>query len=785
MKGRAPDSFGAHLRTLREAAGFTQEELATIAGVSVHAVSALERGRRRRPHPETVRALSTALDLTAADRDALLRAALASTRSAAVEPTAGLPFPQFLTPLIGREDDVAALRRWLADPGVRMITLVGAGGAGKTRLALETARAVAEAEAMRVVFVGLAAVRDAAFVPSAIAEVFGSVDLSPGDLPARVRTACDGRPTLLVLDNCEHVLEAVPLFASVLSAAPALRLLATSRSPLRVGGEREYPVGPLAVDAIPASSDGDQPLAPGVQLFVDRVRDVDPAFALTAANTDVIIAICRRLDGLPLALELAAPWLKVLPPNEVLERLERKVLSPAIGRRDLPERQQTMNATVAWSYHLLANDEQRTFRRFGILPARFPIEAAAAVLSEGLPAPVTADEALDSVAALIERSLLLRATGAETGRPLYRMLETVRAYAATEVVATGERELAMDGLARHCIAAAATASIHLTEREQGEWLDRVRDDLENYRAAMAWLMERGRPADACGIAFHLMFFWTIRGHATEGLQWFSRLADLPSLTGSGRVSALAGAAVTAYVQGDLDRARDVGERALALSGETSSLSAAFAENISAHVDIAVGSHAGARRRFARACERFEQLGLAWGVATSLAGSALVAAATGDLDDVERYLAAAREPLLKSGPWFLLLGLYVRAVLAVKHGRADDAIALARESLTHIDALHDKFALVYALMPLAAAAQLKGDAAWAARIFGARDGVTTRTGAMPVDDSLRDLLERVERDARARLGPRRWAHEYEAGRQALAASLIEEIDRLQACDTRVP
>src|SRR5262249_18069699 len=208
MKTGAPRSFGAQLKALREAAGFTQEELATIAGLSVHAVSALERGQRRRPQPDTVRALSAALDLTGASRDALLGSARAPARDGAVDELSGVSLPLALTALVGRDADVQTLLQWLADPAARPITLIGPGGVGKTRLALEIARAIAEEGATRVVFVGLAATRDSAFVGPAIAEALGLSDATAVDLPKRVQLACDGHPTLLILDNCEQVLDA-------------------------------------------------------------------------------------------------------------------------------------------------------------------------------------------------------------------------------------------------------------------------------------------------------------------------------------------------------------------------------------------------------------------------------------------------------------------------------------------------------------------------------------------------------------------------------------------------
>ena len=248
MKFDRPGSFGAQLKALREAAGYTQEELATIAGLSVHGISALERGERRRPHVETVRALSAALDLSGPTRDALLASARAPVRATAVDELSRVSLPLPLTALVGRDTDVRALRDLLTDPGARLMTLIGPGGVGKTRLALELARMIADTGTCRVLFVGLAAIQSAAFVAPAIAEALGVADDTALDLPRRARLACDGQPTLLVLDNFEHVLAMAPLVADLLASVATLRVLATSRAPLRVRGEREYGVGPLALD---------------------------------------------------------------------------------------------------------------------------------------------------------------------------------------------------------------------------------------------------------------------------------------------------------------------------------------------------------------------------------------------------------------------------------------------------------------------------------------------------------------------------------------------------------
>jgi predicted ATPase/DNA-binding XRE family transcriptional regulator len=779
MKRGAPRSFGNQLKSLREAAGFTQEELATIAGLSVHAISALERGERRRPHVETVRALSAALDLTGTTRDALIGSARPPARDDSEHQLRDVVLPLALTVFVGRDADVETLRHWLADPTVRLITLTGPGGVGKTRLALELAHAEA-AQGTRVHFVGLAAVRDAAFVAPAIADALGIVDATTLDLPRHVRAMCDGVPTLLVVDNFEQVLNAAPLLADLLASVPALRVMVTSRAPLHLRGEREYAVGPLALDIpVDGTSPADVARSPAVRLFVDRVRDVQPDFCVTAANSREVVEICRRLDALPLALELAAPWLKVLSAEGLCNRLERDVLFSTAGSRDLPERQQTINATVAWSYHLLGADEQRVFRRLGALPGSFPIESVVTVLEGRDGRRATSDEALGRVATLIDRSLLLRVKSSVVTRPLYQMLETVRAYAALELTAAGERDDAMEGLVRYCATESALAAEGMVGHAQSEWLNRVRDDLESYRGALTWLIARNRAAEACDIAWSLFFFWGIRGHASEGMRWYDQILDRRPVPPDVECRALLGTGAMRYTLGEAAHARTAVMRSLALAHQTEDmLMVARAENMLGDIEHSLGNTAAAREHFARGVEQFRMLGLPWGLGNSLTGMAGVVLETGEIAQADALLDEATSVLRQTAPWFLSWTLYFRAFLAVERGHADEAIAFVRESLTYIRELHDKFAFVCALVPLAAAAVLNGDDAWAARILGAADSATERTGATVPDRAVQELRERIERQARARFGPDRWARSYAAGRVASIDALIRDIDTLR-------
>ena len=778
MQSGAPRSFGAQLKSLREAAGFTQEELATIAGLSVHAVSALERGQRRRPHVDTVRALAAALDLTGVTREALFGSARAPAATAAADELRDSALPLAPTIFLGRESDVHTLRLWLLDPTARLITLTGPGGAGKTRLALELARAIAAEGGLRVVFVPLAAIRDETLVAPSIAEALGLSDVTAADLPRLARGACEDQPTLVVLDNFEQILDAAPLIADLLTSVATLRVLATSRAPLRLRGEREYSVGPLPLESdLDARSPADLARCAAVRLFIERVRDVRPDFRLTPGNGPTVAAICRRLDALPLALELAAPWLKVLTPEDLLGRLTDDVLLSGAGPRDLPERQRTMNATVAWSYQLLTPEEQRVFRRLGALPERFSIEAAADVVAgqEGRP---TSSDVLEVVAALIDKSLLLRVETAMTTRPLYQMLETVRAFAALELTAAGEEDDALAGLARYCAGEAALAADGLVGRAQVEWLDRVRHDLENFRSALAWLLDRGLVAEASDIAGALMFFWLIRGHAAEGLRWYDRTLNLPSIPPAAESRSLLGAAIMAFTQGELERARAGLTGVLALAPEVGDVQmVATAEMMLGHIELAGRNVEAARDRFAHSYERFTALAIPWGAGHALTGMAWVVLATGDVGHAERLLDEATTLLGRAGPWFESLNIQRRANLAVRRGNPDQAISLVRESLTRIRVLHDRYAFVYALIPLTAAAILKGDDAWAAEILGVRDAVTERTGVTVVDEAAHDFREQTERDLRERLGPDRWSRAHAAGRRASIDGLLQDIDRV--------
>ncbi|MDQ4128173.1 MAG: helix-turn-helix domain-containing protein, partial [Actinomycetota bacterium] len=378
-------SFGARLRMLREAAELTQEELAERSGLTRKAISVLERGERKRPYPHTVRSLADALDLSERDRASLFEAVpkrgTATSAAPATSPEPDLPVPP--TPLLGRERELGEIRAFLRE--VRLLTLTGVGGVGKTRLALGAARASLAAGTFPegVVFVGLASLGDASLVIPTVARSLGVREVGSQPPLEALRAHLRGKRLLLVLDNFEHVAEATPMVAALIEGCENLTVLVTSRAPLRVRGEQEYPVEPLGLPASTRSVGAEEVMgSPSGRLFVERARATSPTFELGAQNAEVVAAICWRLAGLPLALELAAANARHLNPEALLSRLDRTLSTG--GGRDLPARQRTMRASLQWSHDLLDEPEKELFRRLSVFAGGFTVDAAEEVdASEG------------------------------------------------------------------------------------------------------------------------------------------------------------------------------------------------------------------------------------------------------------------------------------------------------------------------------------------------------------------------------------------------------------------
>ncbi len=676
-----------------------------------------------------------------------------------------LPIPP--TPFVGRSADLTAVGGLLARADVRLVTLTGAAGVGKTRLAVEVARRAAGDFADGAAFASLAEVRDPATVPSALLQVLGVADVGSRPPVALLADVLAGRDSLLVLDNFEHIIDAADCVATLLQDCPRLKVLATSRRPLGIRAERCFQVAPLALPEFADIVAGEALRADAVALLASRLEAVDTRFHLGDADVPVVVAICRRLDGLPLALELVAARARTLPLSAILEALEQHLPLLTGGERDRPARQRTMTDALAWSYALLDAPAAALFRRLGVCLGGATMETAAALADDLGLSDVGLLDVLDD---LVAHSLVHRVDASDSR---YRMLEVIREFALDELIGAGEADSVRRRHAHHFLAVAEAAAAKLHGPDQVLLLDRLQRDAANLNAALRWTIAEGNADMALRLCLSLRLLWYVRGSIAEGLSLFGAALQVPGASPRLRARALVEASTLARHHGDFEAARALVDEGLAIarSGADADLlaSALLHQGFVLHL---LGRYDEARAALEESLALCHAADDALGIARASHHLGLIAY-FGDGDTSLAWEMQCR-----------CLALYRRlrnqrhaataliAMVELARARGDRAAArdLLTEAVSEVSRLDDVPLLVYALHHAAGLAADEAHPSRAVRLLGAAQGLERASGAAPwpaVAAGQERWLPRVER----RLGARRVAALLEAGRRMSAADAV--------------
>lgn len=750
------DALRVVLKQLRAEAGMTQEELADRAGVSARTVSDLERGLRLVARPDTARRLASALGLGNGERarfEAIARGSPTAARP--IPQAAALPVPP--TRLLGRSRELTGIVARLEDPDVRLLTLTGPGGIGKTRLALEAAvRARIDRE---IHFVPLGELTDASLVAPTLARAVGVLDTGP-DLVRLLVQRLAGSRAVVVLDTFEHLVPAAPLVYSLLLECPEASFLVTSRTALRLRGEHEFPVPPLE---LPGETGDVRPEDiqrwPATALFWERARAVRPDLELTPGAAAVVVDICRKLDGLPLAIELAAARVKHLPLAAIQEQLHHRLQLLVGGPADLPPRQRAIHDTVRWSHDLLAPQRQTLFRRLSVFAGGWGLDDVTDVAGD------TDDvgDPLEGISALVDHSLV----ALEGGRPdaRYDMLDVVRDYAAARLADAGEVDDVERRHALHYLALAESAEPHLVRTGHQAWFQRLDAERGNLRRGMAWALDRQETILALRYAVALWRYWRQLGEYTEGRRWSDAALAVPGhAPPSMRAKALCAAAALAWPQADHARMAELAAEALPLAQQSDDpLDVRNALTIQGFAAMCQGRYAEVVEPYTECVAICRSLGGGWQLATSHLnlGAALL------------HSGRVQEGATEFGEALRLyreLGDDVFAARALNHlahaALTEDDVAradrLAREALVSVAEQRERQGIAETLETLAAVAATRSAVDRAATLAGAAAAAREEIALQPAAFDLAITGRRLD-TIRAAASTQRWQRAWARGR----------------------
>src|SRR5215217_5740314 len=780
-------SFGYWLRLKRKASELTREALADRVGCSVSTIRKLEDDERR-PSAQIAELLAEIFKIPTTERTAFLRFARGDWRSAPSSSDEEAPWrastpeipqhprsnlPATFTSLIGRDKDIAAVQDYLTNPDTRLVTLIGAPGIGKTRLSIASASKSLAEFSDGVFFVALAPLDQPSLIPSAISQALGYIEKNNLSPEERLIEGIPNKQILLVLDNCEHLIEDVaPLASLLLSACSRLKLLTTSREPLQIPGEWLYAVP--ALDMPKESSIVDVETIsefPALVLFAERARAIRSDFALNAKNIRAVAAICSQLDGLPLAIELIAVRVKTLSIEQIAARLDDRFALLTSGSRIGPSRQQTLRATLDWSYDLLTETERELFRQLSVFVGGFTLDALESV------ALLDSNQSiLDALSRLVDKSLLLVE---QQDQPRYRFLEPIRQYARDKLNETRESNLIQDRHLNYYLRVAEEAEPYLFRAGQQDWKNRLELDHDNLRVALAWSLESNQVEAGLKLAVALAWFWHSKGHLSEGNLWLEKiLASGSGTQGKERAKALRASSILSTDTGDYIRARAFAEASIKLYREVGDDRGAGL----VLVDLGGSLHRAGREE--QAIESLEEslrllraTGERWEIAYALVwlGDTLFR-----MGDIERAATSWEESLRLTQEWgdHFVMAWSLGGLADVTRVRGDykRATGMFKESLSLYQSSGDKHGPPYSLEALGLVAVALGDAKRAARLWGAASAWREAINEPLPPPYQRDYAASITH-ARAQLGEEVYASAWSEGHamspeQAIALALEE-------------